>query len=179
MCPHLNFNNNFNDNFCCDIYNFFIISKLYEVFFSIFNDQHTIVSRASVSSASTMNNVQSIEILADALTKIDKPKTLKVAENLRNGDLSFSTYDLIIRKADLNFEDIKKIAKTIKLINVNRVLSLHTISMSFNEDLSDENILHILYLIPKTTRVVTCVKCSFTDKAFETIINWDYEAKNL
>jgi hypothetical protein len=38
------------------------------------------------SNASTMNNAQSIEILANVLTKINKPKTLKVSENIKNVD---------------------------------------------------------------------------------------------
>ena len=75
------------------------------------------LSGVYASNASKTNNAQSIEILANALTKINKPKTLKVAENTKNVDPNSSTYDLIIRKADLKYEDIKKIVKAIKLID--------------------------------------------------------------
>jgi|GEM_PF-5319030 len=55
------------------------------------------LSGVYASNASTMNNAQSIKILANALTKIKKPKTLKVAKNKKNVDLNSLTFDLITR----------------------------------------------------------------------------------
>ena len=90
-----------------------------------------------VTNASTKDNTYDIEILTNALTKINNPKILKLANNLNNVNPNSPTYDLIIRKADLNYEDIKKIAKAIKAIHINKGPSLHTISMNFNENLRD------------------------------------------
>jgi hypothetical protein len=56
---------------------------------------------------------------------------------------------------------------------------LHTISLSFNEDLRDESILLTLDSKPKTTRLMASVECSLTDKAAEIKIHWACEAKNL
>jgi len=137
------------------------------------------ISGVYVTKASTMYNTHSIELLTNALTNINKPKTLKVANSLKNVNINSSTYDLIIRNADLNYEDIKKIANAIELIDLNKGPSLSTISMSFNENLKDKSILLILNSIPKTTKVMACVECGLTDKAAETIIHWAYEAKNL
>jgi hypothetical protein len=54
------------------------------------------VGGVCVANALTKDNSHSIEIITYALTKIDKPKTLKVAESLECVNPNFSTYDLII-----------------------------------------------------------------------------------
>lgn len=50
----------------------------------------------------------SLEYLVNALIEINHPKALKVASVLEKIKKDVKTYNLIIRKADLNFNDIKK-----------------------------------------------------------------------
>ena len=50
----------------------------------------------------------SLKYLVNALIEINHPKALKVASDLEKIKKDIKTYDLIIRKADLDFNDIKK-----------------------------------------------------------------------
>ena len=56
----------------------------------------------------------SLKYLINALIEINHAKALQVAADLKNFKADIKTYKLIIRKADLDFNDIKKIAEAIK-----------------------------------------------------------------
>jgi len=103
--------------------------------------------------------------LIDALVETKKPKSLEVANNLKSTGDNDKSYDLVIRKANLNIEDAKNIAIAIKKIDQNKGPKLGTISMSFNEDLKDEGVITLLNHIPLTTSVIAFVECGITDKA--------------
>ena len=117
--------------------------------------------------------------LIDALVETKKPKSLEVANNLKSTGNNDKSYDLVIRKANLNIEDAKNIATAIKKIDQNKGPQLGTISMSFNEDLKDEGVITILNHIPLTTSVIAFVECGITDKAGQAIIDWAAKANNL
>jgi hypothetical protein len=89
------------------------------------------------------------------------------------------SYDLVIRKANLTLKDAKKIANAINKVSQNNGPKLHTISMSFNQDLKDDGVITILNQIPKTTSVIAFVECGITDKAGQAIIDWAANANNL
>ena len=71
--------------------------------------------------------------------------------------------------------------EALKKIDLNNGPKLHTISMSFNDNLKDEGVIAILNQIPKETSVIAFVECGITDKAGEAIIKWAKlkEVKNL
>jgi len=117
--------------------------------------------------------------LIDALVETNKPKSIEVAKNLKSIDINDKSYDLVIRKANLNIQDAKNIANAIKKIDQNKGPKLDTISMSFNEGLKDEGVITILNLIPKTTSVIAFVECGITDKAGQAIIDWAATTNNL
>src|SRR5210317_2536661 len=119
--------------------------------------------------------------LIDALVETKKPKSIEVANNLKSTGDNDKSYDLVIRKANLNIKDAKNIAKAIKKIDLNDGPKLHTISMSFNDNLKDEGVIAILNQLPKETSVIAFVECGITDKAGEAIIKWANlkEVKNL
>jgi len=117
--------------------------------------------------------------LIDALVETNKPKSVEVAKNLKSIDINDKSYDLVIRKANLNIQDAKNIANAIKKIDQNKGPKLDTISMSFNEGLKDEGVITILNLIPKTTSVIAFVECGITDKAGQAIIDWAATTNNL
>ena len=89
--------------------------------------------------------------LIDVLVETKKPKSIEVANNLKSTGNNDKSYDLVIRKANLNIKDAKNIAMAIKKIDQNKGPQLGTISMSFNEDLKDEGVITILNHIPLTT----------------------------
>jgi hypothetical protein len=117
--------------------------------------------------------------LIDALVETKKPKSLEVANNLKSTGDNDKSYDLVIRKANLNIEDAKNIAIAIKKIDQNKGPQLGTISMSFNEDLKDEGVITLLNHIPLTTSVIAFVECGITDKAGQAIIDWAAKTNNL
>ena len=117
--------------------------------------------------------------LIDALVETKKPKSIEVANNLKSTGDNNKSYDLVIRKANLNIKDAKNIATAIKKIDQNKGPQLGTISMSFNEDLKDEGVITLLNHIPLTTSVIAFVECGITDKAGQAIIDWAAKANNL
>ena len=117
--------------------------------------------------------------LINALVETKKPKSIEVANNLKSTGDNDKSYDLVIRKANLNIEDAKNIATAIKKIDQNKGPQLGKISMSFNEDLKDEGVITLLNHIPLTTSVIAFVECGITDKAGQAIIDWAAKANNL
>ena len=117
--------------------------------------------------------------LIDALVETKKPKNIEVANNSKSTGNNDKSYDLVIRKANLNIEDAKNIATAIKKIDQNKGPKLGTISMSFNEDLKDEGVIILLNHIPLTTSVIAFVECGITDKAGQAIIDWAAKTNNL
>ena len=117
--------------------------------------------------------------LINVLLETKKPKSVEVATALKLISANSKSYDLIIRKANLNLEDAKKIANAINRVDQKKGPKLHTISMSFNQDLKDDGVIAILDQIPKTTSVIAFVECGITDKAGQAIIDWAFKANNL
>ena len=126
--------------------------------------------------ASITSNNQGLSHLIAALTKIDKPKSLKVAKELTSTN---NSYDLIIRRANLDVLDANKISNAIKKISNQKVPVLKTISMSFNKDLKDEGIIKILNVLPTTTSTIAFVECGITDIGGQKIIDWAYNQKAI
>ena len=117
--------------------------------------------------------------LINVLLETKKPKSVEVAKALKSISANSKSYDLIIRKANLNLEDAKKIANAINRVDQKKGPKLHTISVSFNQDLKDDGVIAILDQIPKTTSVIAFVECGITDKAGQAIIDWAFKANNL
>jgi hypothetical protein len=117
--------------------------------------------------------------LIDVLVEIKKPKSLEIAKTLKMVSNNDKSYDLVIRKANLTLKDAKKIANAINKVSQNNGPKLHTISLSFNQDLKDDGVITILNQIPKTTSVIAFVECGITDKAGQAIIDWAANANNL
>ena len=128
------------------------------------------------SNASITSNNQGLGHLIAALTKIDKPKSLKVAKELTSSN---NSYDLIIRRANLNILDADEISNAIKKISYQKAPLLKTISMSFNKDLKDEGIIKILNVLPTTTSTIAFVECGITDIGGQKIIDWAYNQKAI
>ncbi|MFT5448659.1 MAG: hypothetical protein ACI9DC_003844 [Gammaproteobacteria bacterium] len=120
-----------------------------------------------------------MQYLIDALVEIKKPKSLEIAKTLKMVSNNDKFYDLVIRKANLTLNDAKKIANAINKVSRNNGPKLHTLSMSFNQDLKDDGVITILNQTPKTTSVIAFVECGITDKAGQAIIDWAANTKNL
>ena len=128
------------------------------------------------SNASITSNNQGLSHLIAALTKIDKPKSLKVAKELTSIN---NSYDLIIRRANLNVLDANKISNAIEKISNQKGPLLQRISMSFNKDLKDEGLIKILNVLPDSTSAIGFVECGITDIGGQKIIDWAYKNKGI
>ena len=121
----------------------------------------------------------SLKYLLNALIEINHPKALQVAADLKNFKGDIKTYKLIIRKADLDFNDIKKLAEAIKQVQKTRGPDLIILSMSFNKNIKDEGLNLILNVIPDTIEVLAFVECGLTDTGALKIIEYAYKSKNI
>jgi hypothetical protein len=128
------------------------------------------------SNASITSNNQGLSHLIAALTKIDKPKSLKVAKELTSAN---NSYELIIRRANLNVLDVNKISNAIEKISHQKGPLLKTISMSFNKDLKDEGLIKVLEALPDSTSTIAFVECGITDIGGQKIIDWAYNQKAI
>jgi hypothetical protein len=128
------------------------------------------------SNASITSDNQDLNYLISALTKIDNPKSLKVAKELQSIK---NSYDLIIRKANLNILDANEISKAIEKISNQKGPLLKTISMSFNKDLKDDGLIKILNVLPDSTSTIAFVECGITDIGGQKIIDWAYNHKGI
>ena len=107
--------------------------------------------------------------LIDTLVDTNKPKSIKVANNLKSTGDNDKSYDLVIRKANLNINDVKNIASVIKKTGQNNGPKLRTISMNFKGNLKDEGVIEILNHLPLTTLVINSP--TFSNKVGQTIID--------
>ena len=117
--------------------------------------------------------------LINSLEETKKPKSIEVADTLKSINAKEKSYDLIIRKANLNLKDAKNIANAISRVEKNNGPKLHTLSMSFNQELKDEGVIAMLNQIPKTTSVIAFVECGITDIAGQAIIDWAAKTNNF
>ena len=117
--------------------------------------------------------------LIDVLVETKKPKSIEVAKTLKSINAKEKSYDLVIRKANLNLEDARNIANAISRVEKNNGPKLHTLSMSFNQELKDDGVIAILNQIPKTISVIAFVECGITDTAGQAIIDWAATTKSL
>ena len=120
-----------------------------------------------------------VQDLINTLFDTNKSKNIKVANTLKAIDINGKSYDLVIRKANLDINDAKNIAKAIKKIQQNNGPKLHTLSLSFNENLKDEGIITLLNHLPLTNSVIAFVECGITDEAGHAIIDWSKKTNNL
>ncbi|MFT6153711.1 MAG: hypothetical protein ACJAYK_001604 [Crocinitomicaceae bacterium] len=120
-----------------------------------------------------------INPLINALKSINNPVSNKVAEtllSLKNGE---SSYDLHLRDADLNLNQIKSIAEAIKTVHENGGPSLQSFSMSYNSNLGDEGVLILIKSLPQTITEIGLVQSGIGDKGGEALIGWAANAKQL
>ena len=115
------------------------------------------------------NNI--MQDLIDTLVDTNKPKNIKGANFLKIINNNGKSYDLVIRKANLNINDVKNIASVIKKTGQNNGLKLRTISMNFKRNLKDEGVIEILNHLPLTTLVIAFVECELADKVGQTTID--------
>jgi single-stranded DNA-specific DHH superfamily exonuclease len=120
-----------------------------------------------------------INPLINALRLTNNPVSNKVAETLLSLKKSESSYDLHLRNADLNYNQIKSIAEAIKTVHEKEGPSLQSFSMSYNSNLGDEGVLILVKNLPQTITQIGLVKSGIGDKGAQALIRWSTNAKQL
>jgi hypothetical protein len=120
-----------------------------------------------------------INTLINALRLTNNPVSNKVAETLLSLKNSESSYDLHLRDADLNLNQIKSIAEAIKIVHENGGPSLQSFSMSYNSNLGDEGVSILVKSLPQTITEIGLVQSAIGDNGAEALIGWATNAKQL
>jgi len=81
-----------------------------------------------------------------------------------------SSYDLHLRHAVLNSDDIERISESIKIIDDTGGPELHSFSMSYNSNLRDEGAVIIANNLPSTLTEIGLVGCGIGDIGAEALI---------
>jgi hypothetical protein len=120
-----------------------------------------------------------INPLINVLRSTNNPVSNKVAETLLSLKNSESSYDLHLRNADLDYNQIKSIAEAIKTVHENGGPSLQSFSMSYNSSLGDEGVFILVKNLPQTITEIGLVQSGIGDKGGEALIRWATNAKQL
>ncbi|MFT6734564.1 MAG: hypothetical protein ACJAS9_002766 [Polaribacter sp.] len=120
-----------------------------------------------------------IKPLINVLRSTNNPVSNKVAETLLSLKNSESSYDLHLRDADLNLNQIKSIAEAIKTVHENGGPSLQSFSMSYNSNLGDEGVLILVKNLPQTITEIGLVQSGIGEKGGQALIGWVANAKQL
>jgi hypothetical protein len=120
-----------------------------------------------------------INPLINALRSTNNPVSNKAAETLLSLKKSESSYDLHLRDADLNLNQITSIAEAIKTVHENGGPSLQSFSMSYNSNLGDEGVLILVKSLPQTITEIGLVQSGIGDKGGQALIEWATNAKQL
>ena len=91
-----------------------------------------------------------INHIVDALRSTNKPVCEAVASKLSRLEDNNAKFDLHLRSAGLNNDEVKRIATAIKAVHDEGGPSLQSFSMSYNNNLRDEGVLSLVKSLPPT-----------------------------
>jgi len=117
--------------------------------------------------------------VTNALRSINNPVCEKAADDLLSLKNNKSNYDLHLRNADLNYNEIKLIADAIKTVHDKKGPSLQSFSMSYNPRLGDEGVLILVETLPPTVTEIGLVQCGIGDKGGDALLTWAAKAPKL
>jgi len=132
----------------------------------------------SVHAAET-KQAMTISSLIDALRSINNPVCDAAAVKLLSLKDNNTNYDLHLRSAGLNIDEIQRIAEAIKSIHAEGGSSLRSFSMSYNPNLRDGGALNLVAALPATLTEIGLVGCGLTDEGGEALITWAAKAPKL
>ncbi len=134
-----------------------------------------------LTSASTAQEKPSMIInhLIDALRSTNKPVCQAVASKLSRLKDNNAKFDLHLRSAGLNHDEVKRIATAIKAVHDEGGPSLQSFSMSYNNNLRDEGVLSLVKSLPPTLTEIGLVGCEVGDAGGEALIAWANNAPKL
>lgn len=139
----------------------------------------SIAQTVTDSVAAEKKPVTPIKHLILALTSVNHPVCNAVADRLLLLKEKESNYDLHLRSAELNGEDVELIATAIEAVNAAGGPSLQSFSMSFNPELTDQGVLTLIRNLPPSLTEIGLVQCGLGDQAGEPLVAWAAQLPKL
>lgn len=114
--------------------------------------------------------VMSFNPLIDALKSADNAVCENVAIRLSSLKNDQYSYDLHLRSADLNSDEVKRIAEAIKAVHDQGGPALHSFSLSYNPNLRDDGVLNLVKNLPSTLTEIGLVGCNIGDGGADALL---------
>ena len=113
-----------------------------------------------------------INHLVDALRSTNKPVCEAVASRLSRLKDNNARFDLHLRSAGLNQDEVQRIAEAIKAVHDNGGPSLQSFSLSYNTGVNDEGVLSLVKNLPTTLTEIGLVGCNVGDTGGNALAAW-------
>ena len=120
-----------------------------------------------------------INHLVDALRSTNKPVCEAVASRLSRLKDNNARFDLHLRSAGLNQDEVQRIAEAIKAVHDNGGPSLQSFSLSYNTGVNDEGVLSLVKNLPTTLTEIGLVGCNVGDTGGDALAAWAANAPKL
>ena len=120
-----------------------------------------------------------INHLVDVLRSTNKPMCEAVASKLSQLKDNNAKFDLHLRSAGLNQDEVKRIAEAIKAVHNEGGPSLQSFSLSYNTGVSDEGVLSLVKNLPTTLTEIGLVGCNIGDTGGDALAAWAANAPKL
>ena len=137
------------------------------------------LSQVLVSVSTAEEKSMIINHLVDALRSTDKPVCKAVASKLSRLKDNNAKFDLHLRSAGLNQDEVRSIAEAIKAVHDEGGPSLQSFSLSYNTDVRDEGVLHLVENLPSTLTEIGLVGCNVNDAGGNALAVWAANAPKL
>ena len=120
-----------------------------------------------------------INHLVDALRSTNKLVCQAVASKLSRLKDNNAKFDLHLRSAGLNQDEVQRIAEAIKAVHDEGGPSLQSFSLSYNTGVSDEGVLSLVKNLPSTLTEIGLVGCNVGDTGGDALAAWAANAPKL
>jgi hypothetical protein len=105
-----------------------------------------------------------LEPIIEALRATNLAVCLQMANGLAHRVAANSGYDLHLRRAELNDDDVVAIADAIKAVDDANGLQLKSLSLSYNTGFTDDGVGYLFRQLPASVMEVGLVGCGLTDE---------------
>ena len=117
--------------------------------------------------------------LIDALKSFNNPVCEIATTKLLSLPDDGSYYDLHLRNANLNLDEITLIAAAVQAVHNKGGPVLRSFSMSYNPKLGNEGVVVLAKTLPSTLTEIGLVRCGIGDQSTEALIAWAAQAPKL
>jgi hypothetical protein len=131
------------------------------------------VSGAAMAAGSdTSGGATRMDALIGALNSIGKPVCIAVAGRLAALGPKAASFDVHLRRAELDVEDARILAAALRETNGSSGPVLRSFSASYNPDLTDAGVVALAEAFPATMSELGLVGCAIGDAGGRAVLSW-------